>query len=132
MESSRSLHTFTVDFPGPLDIPASFEMFRRWGDDRLNRWDGETLVSTIQRHDRVIPYAVVNIGTVLNPAVEVMVGQAEDASEVESAVQHMFIAAPEALETLIAMDSVIARHRGSRSGRDQSLRAMSASPGFST
>jgi DNA-3-methyladenine glycosylase II len=30
--------------PGPLDLPASLEGFRRWGDDLIDRWDGRRLV----------------------------------------------------------------------------------------
>lgn len=28
--------------PGPLDLPATLEGFRRWGDDLIDRWDGHT------------------------------------------------------------------------------------------
>ena len=30
--------------PGPLDLPASLEGFRRWGDDLIDRWDGRRLL----------------------------------------------------------------------------------------
>ncbi|MDQ1397648.1 MAG: DNA-3-methyladenine glycosylase [Acidimicrobiaceae bacterium] len=28
--------------PGPLDLPATLEGYRRWGDDLIDRWDGTT------------------------------------------------------------------------------------------
>ena len=38
---------FRVDLVGPVDIPASLELFRRHGDDLLDRWDGATLTRTL-------------------------------------------------------------------------------------
>jgi hypothetical protein len=35
---------FQLELPGPLDFAASLEIFRRSGDDLLDRWDGEWLV----------------------------------------------------------------------------------------
>ena len=49
-------HTFTVQFPVPLDILASLEVFRRAGDDGIDRWDGHTLVRTARVGDEVIPF----------------------------------------------------------------------------
>lgn len=32
----HELYTFEVPLLGPLDIPASLEVFRRWGDDLID------------------------------------------------------------------------------------------------
>jgi DNA-3-methyladenine glycosylase II len=34
----------TLVLAGPLDLPASVERFRRWGDDLVERWDGRRLL----------------------------------------------------------------------------------------
>src|SRR6266571_9210308 len=101
--------TFTVEFPVPLDIPASLEIFRRAGDDGIDRWDGRVLVRTTRVDDTVVPFIGTVIGTVDAPAVEVTVAHATHAAAVERAVQTMFVTAPEALVALIAIDPAIDR-----------------------
>src|SRR5262245_34524336 len=102
-------HTFTVQFPAPLDIPASLEIFRRAGDDGIDRWDGHTLVRTTRVGDRVIPFSGTVVGSVDAPVVEVTVGHATHAIAVEQTVRTMFVTAPAPLAELIAIDPVIAR-----------------------
>jgi len=60
--------TFTVEFPVPLDIPASLEIFRRTGDDGLDRWDGRVLVRTTRVADTVVPFIGTVVGTADAPA----------------------------------------------------------------
>ena len=38
-------HLLTLD--GPLDVAASLEPYRRWGDDLLDRWDGRRLLRVL-------------------------------------------------------------------------------------
>ena len=57
-------YTFTVEFPAPLDIPASLDIFRRIGDDGIDRWDGRVLVRTIRVADTVVPFIGTVVGTV--------------------------------------------------------------------
>ena len=102
-------YTFTVEFPAPLDIPASLEIFRRTGDDGIDRWDGRVLVRTTRVTDTVVPFICTVLGTVDAPALEVTVAHATHAAAVERAMQTMFVTAPEALAALIAIDPVIAR-----------------------
>lgn len=109
MQTLTSFHAHTVRWPGPLDIPASLEMFRRWGDDGIDRWDGKILVRTTEVAGQVVPFACVNVGTIPSPAVEVIVPRAEVASAVEALVQQMFVTAPSALDALMASDPVIAQ-----------------------
>jgi DNA-3-methyladenine glycosylase II len=47
-----------VAFDRPADLERSFERFRRFGDDLLERWDGRTLYRTARLHGRAVPYAV--------------------------------------------------------------------------
>lgn len=101
--------TFTVQFPAPLDIPASLEIFRRSGDDGIDRWDGRVLVRTTRVADTVIPFIGTVIGTVNAPALEVTVAPATHAAAVEHTVRTMFVTAPGPLAELIAIDPVIAR-----------------------
>jgi DNA-3-methyladenine glycosylase II len=108
MEALTSLHTFTVRWPGPIDVPASLEWFRRWGDDGIERWDGQVLVRTTRVAGQVIPFACTHVGSVREPAVDVSVPDAAVAPAVEALVQGMFVTAPEALRTLMLSDRVMA------------------------
>src|SRR5215831_18413958 len=100
--------TITVEFPAPLDIPASLEIFRRTGDDGLDRWDGRFLVRTTRVADTVVPFIGTVVGTVDAPALEVTVAHAPHALAVEHTVRTMFVTAPGPLAELIAIDPVIA------------------------
>ena len=42
---------------GPLDLPASLERFRRWGDDLIDRWDGR-----VWRRALPVPFAAAVTG----------------------------------------------------------------------
>jgi DNA-3-methyladenine glycosylase II len=100
--------TFTVEFPAPLDIPASLEIFRRTGDDGLDRWDGHALVRTTRIGDTVVPFIGTVVGTVDAPALQVTVPQATQAPAVEHTVRTMFVTAPGPLAELLVIDPVIA------------------------
>jgi DNA-3-methyladenine glycosylase II len=102
-------HTFTVQFPAPLDIPASLEIFRRAGDDGIDRWDGHTLVRTTRVGAEVVPFTGIVRGTVDAPALKVTVGHATHATAVEQTVRAMFVTVPDPLAELTAIDPVIAR-----------------------
>jgi DNA-3-methyladenine glycosylase II len=110
--------TFEVRWPGPLDIPGSLEVFRRWGDDLIDRWDGRILVRTARIGRQVIPYVGRVTGTVDDPCLEVGVADPKQVAAVERVVQGMFVTAPEALDALVQTDTRIAgleaRYRGLR------------------
>ena len=108
MSTSNQLHTFSVAFAGPLDIPRSLEIFRRSGDDGIDRWDGQVLVRTTRIEGQPIPYLCEMTGDVETPALSVSVSQGAQAAEVEAVVRQMFVTAPAALETLISHDPHIA------------------------
>lgn len=99
---------FTVALPGPLDIAASLDLFRRSGDDLLDRWDGAWLLRTLDVGGRVIPYACLLRGTVEAPALLVEVERPDDRASVEAAIRITFAQAPEEYAALLRADAVVA------------------------
>ena len=97
-----------IRLPPPLDVAASLEMFRRAGDDGIDRWDGSTLVRTVQLDGRVAAYTVTTRGTVAAPRVTVATDHADDLEAVMHLVQRTFVADQAALARLRAIDPVIA------------------------
>ena len=108
-QKRHTLHTFTVQLAGPLDIPTSVELFRRWGDDLIDRWDGRVLVRTTRFEGRTIPFACTVIGSVEEPTIEVTVADSSHTSTVASMLNNMFVTAPESFAALAATDPVMAR-----------------------
>jgi DNA-3-methyladenine glycosylase II len=106
-------HAFELALPDPLDVPASLDRLRRWGDDLLDRWDGETLVRTTTWQGATIPYACVPTGTLQRPRLSVTIRDARERPAVEAALRTLFIA-PEGdalvpLMALAARDAAVAR-----------------------
>ena len=69
--------SFELELDGPLDPAASLEMFRRSGDDLLDRWDGRTFLRTVAVNGRAfspdVLKAAVRDGKDSGPAVELIV-----------------------------------------------------------
>ncbi|GIX47561.1 MAG: hypothetical protein KatS3mg131_1772 [Candidatus Tectimicrobiota bacterium] len=107
--TTARLPTCQVTWPEPLDLPASLEGFRRWGDDGLERWDGRVLVRTARLAGESVPFACTVLGTVEAPAVRVQVAAARHLPAVARLVQEMVVRTPSALAALVARDAVIAR-----------------------
>jgi DNA-3-methyladenine glycosylase II len=101
--------TFEVRLAGPLDIPASLEMFRRNGDDLLDRWDGSTLVRTLPVGMRSVAYACTLGGTREEPTLLVVLEDARWKTRVEQALKTTFVEAPATFTTLLQTDPVIAQ-----------------------
>lgn len=102
--------TFTLELAGPVDVAASVERFRRWGDDLLDRWDGATFVRVAHAGSRAVPYAATVSGTVAAPRLRIAINDAGDRVLVERAVREMFGATPAAaLSELEQRDPAIAR-----------------------
>jgi DNA-3-methyladenine glycosylase II len=99
---------FGVDLAGPLDITASLELFRRFGDDLLDRWDGATLTRTLRVGSEVIPYTATNAGTVEAPALLIKTPSSQDAETVETAIRATFLPPPASYPALLQADPVIA------------------------
>src|SRR5579871_6612166 len=81
---------FTVHLSGPIDIPASLELFRRSGDDLIDRWDGETLLRTHPvgaGAQGAVAYACRAAGSLECPALYVTVAEPEARQTIEAAAR---------------------------------------------
>ncbi len=100
---------FEVALPGPLDVAASLEMFRRSGDDLMDRWDGVRLLRTLTVGGRAVPFACVPVGAVEAPVLRVEIERPGDRDAVETTIRMMFGHAPdEEYEALLRSDPVVA------------------------
>ncbi|MDE3230633.1 MAG: DNA-3-methyladenine glycosylase 2 family protein [Chloroflexota bacterium] len=124
--SAPTTTRFTVALPGPLDIAASLDLFRRAGDDMLDRWDGVRFVRTLPVGVRSIAYAAIPGGTLAAPTLAVEVAREADRAPVEAALAVTF-AQPPAREyaALLRADPVVAaldaRYPGQRPVRQFDL-----------
>jgi DNA-3-methyladenine glycosylase II len=109
---------FGVALAGPIDVPASLDIFRRSGDDMLDRWDGTWLVRTIRVGGRVIAYTCRAEGTLDTPVLRVTAERVVYRDAVENAVRTAFLPLTTEFEELCRIDPVITRlnqrHRGFR------------------
>ena len=105
--------------PGPVDVPTSLATFSRWGEDGIDRWDGEVLVRSLPSG---VPYAARSVGSLEAPAFEVT---SDDPGTAAAVVERMFLGDPAALADLAARDPVIAplaaAHPGVRAVRTPDL-----------
>jgi DNA-3-methyladenine glycosylase II len=92
---------------GPLDVPASLEGYRRWGDDLLDRWDGVVWLRTVRLDGRPVAVAARPVGTVAEPALAVAAEGTAVAAAGE-ALAGAFVTAHAALRELAARDPVVA------------------------
>ncbi len=74
-----------------MDLTASLEPFRRWGDDRLDRFDGRVVVRTVPLPAGVAAFAARIEGTIEQPALEVEVSDGAAAPAVAAAVATMVL-----------------------------------------
>jgi DNA-3-methyladenine glycosylase II len=98
-----------VRLPGPLDISASLELFRRSGDDLIDRWDGTHLLRTLRIGTESIAYVCTVAGSIAEPALEISVDDAAHLAAVEEAVRATFVPAPPEFADLLRRDPVVAR-----------------------
>ncbi len=107
-----ALRPFRVDLPAPLDITGSLELFRRSGDDLIDRWDGAHLVRVIAARNVVIPFLAMATGDTATPGFDVIAGHtfaAESAHLVRTTVATTFVPAPAEYARLVHEDAVLAR-----------------------
>jgi len=98
---------FRVELPAPLDIAGSVELFRRSGDDLIDRWDGVRLVRALVTHTQCVPFVAMAIGDVDAPAFEV-VADAAHAELIRETVVTTFARAPADYPKLLTRDPVLA------------------------
>jgi len=120
-----AMRTAEVVLPGPLDVPASLEVFRRWGDDLADRWDGEVLLRTLRDDGATVAWAATPAGDTPSPRLRVGVDDPAHLAAAVEAAQRLFVTAPEAFEALRAADPVVAAveagHPGIRGYREPDL-----------
>lgn len=90
-----------VTFAEPIDIDASLELFRRSGDDLIDRWDGERLVRVLRFGSRRVPF----VGTVDGCQLRVLPA----VPEVTRAAAATFFYAPSGWRELVCNDPVLAK-----------------------
>jgi DNA-3-methyladenine glycosylase II len=93
---------------GPVDLPGSLDVFRRSGDDLLDRWDGRVWLRALAVDGRMAGVAARPVGTVAQPALEVEAEAGADADAAGRALAAAFVTAPGALAELAAADPVVA------------------------
>ena len=94
---------------GPVDLAGSLEVFRRSGDDLLDRWDGRLWLRALAVDGRTVGTAARPAGTVADPALLVAAEAGADAEAAGRVLAGAFPTAPAALAELAAADPVVAR-----------------------
>lgn len=107
--SMRHEASFELELRGPLDPAASLEMFRRSGDDLLDRWDGRTFLRTLAVDGRTAAFATAFAGTPARPVLRVTVEAGEYAEPAIAAARATFVATPAAFSELRRADPMLAR-----------------------
>jgi DNA-3-methyladenine glycosylase II len=101
--------TAEVILPGPLDVAGSVEMFRRAGDDLIDRWDGEVLLRTVRLHGGdTVAVAARPTGTPREPKLLLTVDDPEHLDAAAHAVSTTWFATtPAAMRALTTRDPVV-------------------------
>ncbi|MBA3780029.1 MAG: hypothetical protein H0X16_12175 [Chloroflexi bacterium] len=74
-----------------MDLAASLEPFRRWGDDRLDRFDGRVVVRTVPLPTGAAAFSARIEGTIEQPALVVEVADEAATPEVAAAAATMVV-----------------------------------------
>jgi DNA-3-methyladenine glycosylase II len=98
-----------VHLKPPLDIAGSLELFRRSGDDLIDRWDGTRLIraAPIDRNGWA-PFIAVASGSVDAPSFEVSAFDSRHEQVVEETVATTFTPVPAGYADLLASDPALA------------------------
>ncbi|MBF6559289.1 MAG: DNA-3-methyladenine glycosylase 2 family protein [Candidatus Binataceae bacterium] len=132
MSDARAAAEFAVrietprrDARGAIDPAASLEMFRRVGDDLIDRWDGRTLLRTHTIGTRTIAYACAFASDHHGLTINVTIEDVRQREAIEDAVRTMFVTPGAEFIALVQSDRVIgviaAAHPGVRSVRQSNL-----------
>jgi DNA-3-methyladenine glycosylase II len=97
-----------VPVAGPVDLPGSLDVFRRSGDDLLDRWDGRLWLRALAVDGRMAGVAARPAGTVADPALLVTAEAGTDPGTAGRSLAGAFVTAPQALAELAAADPVVA------------------------
>jgi DNA-3-methyladenine glycosylase II len=97
----------------PLDIAGSLELFRRSGDDLIDRWDGRQLIRAALTADGTyVPFLARAVGDVAAAAFEVIAPRDDKVAHLREVVANTFMPAPPDYERLRTQDQVVARLDG--------------------
>jgi DNA-3-methyladenine glycosylase II len=99
---------FRVTFPAPLDVPASLELFRRSGDDLIDRWDGHHLVRAVPIAGMWVPFVAIPDGTVAAPSMRVVLESSEHLAAIRDVAERTFVPAPLDYAELLDRDPILA------------------------
>jgi DNA-3-methyladenine glycosylase II len=97
-----------VPVPGPVDLAGSLDVYRRSGDDLLDRWDGRVWLRAVAVGGAMVGTSARPAGTVADPVLVVEAEAGADAAAGQ-VLAGGFVTAPEALAELAAADPVVAR-----------------------
>src|SRR5262249_801376 len=92
----------------PLDIAGSLELFRRSGDDLIDRWDGRRLVRALPTGAGWVPFVATAVGSVEAPAFDVAGENAADREVAMGTVETTFTQVPAGFDALLREDPVLA------------------------
>jgi DNA-3-methyladenine glycosylase II len=93
-----------------LDIAGSLELFKRSGDDLIDRWDGQQLIrAAYTGNANWVPFVARATTSGRSPAFEVSVSERANVKPVRAVVANTFMAAPPDWERLKQEDPVIER-----------------------
>jgi DNA-3-methyladenine glycosylase II len=90
-----------------LDVAGSLELFRRSGDDLIDRWDGVRLIRAVPRGPAWVPF-VATACPVETPGFKVSIEDGCRTEEVRAAVASTFVPAPDDYTRLLDDDTVLA------------------------
>jgi DNA-3-methyladenine glycosylase II len=107
--AARRDASFDIELPGAFDPAASLEMFRRSGDDLLDRWDGRTFLRTIVIDGRAIAFATEFSSIGARAKLRVTIDDARHADAAIAAVRATLLAPPRHFAELKRADSLLAR-----------------------
>ena len=99
---------FQVPLPAPLDVAGSLELFRRSGDDLIDRWDGVRLVRAVPVGPTWVPFVATACPQVAAPGFKVSIEDRCRTEEVRAAVASTFVPAPDDYTRLLDDDTVLA------------------------
>lgn len=95
--------------PAPLDVAGSLELFRRSGDDFIDRWDGQRLIRAVRLADGSwVPFMATHAGSVGSPAFDVVVDDPAHIDAIRAVVASTFVPEPPAYAGLLRSDPVLA------------------------
>jgi DNA-3-methyladenine glycosylase II len=96
-----------VALDAPLDIAGSLELFRRSGDDLIDRWDGVRLIRAVPVAGSWTPFVAQALGSVADPAFSIDAHDPRHVGIVEDTVATTFTALPDDYPDLLARDPLV-------------------------